>query len=293
MSGLRLRKPMPLLILTLILLSIPVASDAQGRKLTRYSELAAYLGPDREQVLVSGARSEGKVVWYTSLAGGSYKALAEAFEAKYPDVKVEVYRAPGAELAVRMTEEAKARRALVDALESTTDTLRTLQEAKLLGAFSSPYLRNYPTAAREKAANGLVLCTYARESYLGFAYNKTKIPPGAVPKNFEGFANPDLKGRLAVGTGGTAPEIIGAILKVKGEAFVRNLKSQEIRLFALGSPAIRDQIAAGEIEASPEIYQTHALEAQEKGAPVEWIAMDLVPVHAGGAIVAINPPHPQ
>ena len=139
----------------------------------------------------------------------------------------------------------------------------------------------------------MVLWTYARESYLGFAYNKGKIPPTAVPKNFEGLANPELKGRLAVGTGGTAPEIVGAIMKTKGEAFVRNLKSQEIRLFALGSPAIRDQIATGEIEASPVIFQTLALEAQEKGAPVEWIAMDLVPVHAGGAVVAANPPHPH
>ncbi|HEY7166591.1 MAG TPA: extracellular solute-binding protein [Candidatus Binatia bacterium] len=276
-----------------ILLSFPGFAHPQTRKPAKFSELAAYVGADREQLLVSGAKQEGKVVWYTSLAGGSYKAIIEVFESKYPDVKVEVYRAPGAELAVRMMEEAKARRGIADALETTTDTLRTLQEAKLLAPFNSPYLRNYPAGARENANNGLVLWTYARESYLGFAYNKTKIPASAVPKNFEGFANPELRERLAVGTGGTAPEIVGAIMKVKGEAFVRNLKSQGIRLFVLGSTAIRDQIATGEIEASPVIFQTHALEAQEKGAPVEWIAMDLVPVHAGGAVVAANPPHPH
>src|SRR2546422_826328 len=83
-----------------------------------------------------------------------------------------------------------------------------------LAPFNSPYLRNYPQGARENAKQGLVFWAYARESYLGFAYNKSKIPPGAVPKNFEGFANPDLKGRLAVGTGGTAPEIVGAMHKV-------------------------------------------------------------------------------
>jgi len=107
-----------------IVLSICGVADAQSRKPAKFSELAAYLGADREQVLVSGAKQEGKVVWYTSLAGGSYKAIVDAFESKYPDVKVDVYRAPGAELAVRMTEEARGRRAIVDALETTTDTDR-------------------------------------------------------------------------------------------------------------------------------------------------------------------------
>ena len=276
-----------------ILLNSAVVAHGQGKDPTSLAELAAYVGPDREQLLFAGAKTEGKVVWYTSLAGGSYKALVEAFEAKYPGVKVEVYRAPGSELTVRMTEEAKARRAIADALETTTDTLTSLREAKLLAPFNSPYLRNYPQAAREKANGGLVFWTFARESYLGFSYNKNKIPPASVPKGFDGFANPELKGRLAVGTGGTAPEIVGAMLKVKGEAFVKKLKAQEIRLFALGSPAIRDQIATGEIEASPVIFQTHALEAMEKGAAVDWVPMELVPVHAGGAVLAAKPPHPH
>jgi len=68
------------------------ASGAPGqiKKPTSLAELAAYTGADREQLLLAGAKSEGKVVWYTSLAGGSYKAIVEVFEAKYPGVKVEV-----------------------------------------------------------------------------------------------------------------------------------------------------------------------------------------------------------
>jgi len=97
------------------------ASGAPGqtKKPTSLAELAAYVGADREQLLLAGAKSEGKVVWYTSLAGGSYKAIVEVFEAKYPGVKVEVYRAGGADVTVRLSEEAKARRYLADALETT------------------------------------------------------------------------------------------------------------------------------------------------------------------------------
>ena len=83
---------------------------AQSRKPASITELASYLGPDREQLLYGGAKSEGAVVWYTSLAGDSYKALARAFESKYSGIRVEAYRAGGTDLVVRMSEEAKARR---------------------------------------------------------------------------------------------------------------------------------------------------------------------------------------
>src|SRR5512142_3365297 len=44
-----------------------LAAGAQTNK----SAIAAYTGPDRESRLLAGAKTEGKVVWYTSLAGSS------------------------------------------------------------------------------------------------------------------------------------------------------------------------------------------------------------------------------
>jgi ABC-type Fe3+ transport system substrate-binding protein len=51
--------------------------------------------------------------------------------------------------------------------------------------------------------------------------------------------------------------------------------------------------AGGEIVASPAIFQTHTLLAASKGAPVEWVPMDIVPTNVGSAAVAANPPHPH
>jgi ABC-type glycerol-3-phosphate transport system substrate-binding protein len=67
-------------------------AQLQSRKAMTIAELVTYNGSDREQLLYSGAKSEGKVVWYTSLAGESYKGMVKAFETKYPGVKVEAYR---------------------------------------------------------------------------------------------------------------------------------------------------------------------------------------------------------
>lgn len=70
-----------------IVMSLSSIAGAQSAKPMPFAQLAAYDKPDREQILYAGAKTEGKITWYTSLAGGSYKELAAAFEAKYPDRK--------------------------------------------------------------------------------------------------------------------------------------------------------------------------------------------------------------
>ena len=91
----------PLVIKLLLVFSFPAAVWAQPTKPASLAELAVYNGPDREQLLVAGAKKEGKVVWYTALAGGSYKELARAFEAKY-GVAVEAYRGASRDLIAKV-----------------------------------------------------------------------------------------------------------------------------------------------------------------------------------------------
>ena len=81
-------------------------------------ELAAYTGPDRHQILLDGAKAEGKIVWYTSLSG-VYRELVDAFKRKYPDIAIDVYRGGSNDLTPRIINEAQAGRPVADALEST------------------------------------------------------------------------------------------------------------------------------------------------------------------------------
>lgn len=41
----------------------------QAKKPRTLDALVAYTGPDRHQILLDGAKAEGKIVWYTSLSG--------------------------------------------------------------------------------------------------------------------------------------------------------------------------------------------------------------------------------
>src|SRR5918996_3202285 len=63
-----------LLVLFVLSVLFPNQLFAQARKPTTISELVTYNGKDCEQVLYAGAKSEGKVTWYTSLAGESVQS---------------------------------------------------------------------------------------------------------------------------------------------------------------------------------------------------------------------------
>ena len=275
-----------------ILFLLPSEAWLQDRKTMTVTEIATYRGADREQMLYSGAKSEAKVVWYTSLAGESYKAMVKAFETKYPGVKVEAYRVSGSDITVRMMEEAKAKRYIADTVETTEGNLMFMRDAFLLRPYHSPYFASYPEDAKEKSERGLYFWAIARESYIGFAYNKRLLSKNAVPKNYEGLLHPELKGRMGVSVSDPSYKVIGAIIRTRGVELVKKLKVQEIALHTIIPPALLDLIASGEVLASPAIFRNHTLNAIAKGAPVDWVPMDIVPTNVGGAAIAVQPPHP-
>ena len=109
-------------ILTITLVFFFLVSSpawAQTAKPMSPADLAAYSGADRERLLVDGAKREGKLVWYTTFAAEQNKQIAGAFEAKYPGVKVDAFRTGSSALAQRLLTEAKARRHIADAIETT------------------------------------------------------------------------------------------------------------------------------------------------------------------------------
>src|SRR4029453_14058729 len=142
------------LVLCLLFL-LPSEPWVQGRKPMTHTEIATYSGADREQLLYSGAKSQGKVVWYTSLAGESYKGMVKAFETKNPGGKVEAYRVSGSDITVRMMEESKAKRYVADTVETTEGNLMFMRDAFLLRPYHSPYFASYPEDAKEKSERGL------------------------------------------------------------------------------------------------------------------------------------------
>ncbi|MGH7873718.1 MAG: ABC transporter substrate-binding protein [Candidatus Binatia bacterium] len=285
---------MKIFTITLVLLLL-VSSPAwaQNAKALSPADLAAYSGPDRERVLIEGAKREGKLVWYTTLAADQNKQLAGAFEAKYPGVKVETFRTGSSALAQRLLTEAKAKRHIADAIETTPPGLMTFRENQLLLPYTSPHLAAFPEEAKEKASKNLVYWTNTRESFIGFAYNKNFLNAVDVPKNFDGLLKPVLRDNMGISGDDTGARIIGAMVKAKGDGFVRKLKEQNLRVHMMAGSALTQLVAAGEIFGSPSQFYSATNVAAKRGAPVAWVPMDLVATSAGGAAVYAHAPRPH
>ncbi len=275
-----------------ILLTTCWLAWGQGSKPRTLDELVAYTGLDRQQILLAGAKAEGKVVWYTSLSG-NYREIVDAFKKKYPEIQIEVYRAGSTDVAQRLLSEAQAGRYLADAMETTPGALMLLRDKGILKPFTSPELAKYPEEAKTKGDGGRVYWVTDREAYLGFGYNTRLIPSNQAPKNYQDLLRPEFKGNLAVTTESSSARVIGTMLKSKGEEYVKKLKDQDIRLFKLASLGFLNLMMAGEIAGSPAVFQNQVIVAKEKGAPIDWVPLDLVPANAGGSAVIANAPHPH
>jgi iron(III) transport system substrate-binding protein len=289
-----MRTTIKILTATLFFLVLIAAStQAQIKKPSSAAELASYTGPDRERLLVDGAKREGKVVWYTTLAAEQNKQIAGAFETKYAGVQVETFRTGSSALAQRLLTEAKARRHIADAIETTLPGLLTFRENQVLLPYTSPHLSAFPDDAKEKGPKNLVYWTNVRESFIGFAYNKNLLNAADVPKNFDGLMRPGLRDNMGLSGDDTGARIIGAMVKAKGDAFVRRLKEQNIRMHMMAGSALTQLVAAGEIFASPSQFYSATNVAAKRGAPVAWVPMDLVVTNAGGAAVYANAQRPH
>ncbi len=267
--------------------------SAQTAKPMSISELAAYNKPDREQVLLEGAKKEGRIMWYTSLTGGPNQEVPKAFEVKYPGIKMDVYRGDSDAIIQRVMQEAQAKRYLVDTIETTFPILKVMQEYKLLTTYFSPHLTSYSDEVKEKADKGLVYWATDRESYIGVAYNTNVVAEKAAPKNFDDLLKPELKGKIGFATSDTGNRMIAAMLATKGPEFISKLKAQDIVLHAVSGRAIADMVVSGELGLSPTVFLSHARTSIAKGAPIKWVPMDLVPANAGGVAVPANAPHPH
>ncbi len=265
-------------LLTIIVVSAFVSSAAAQTK--SVADLANYRGADREEMLKSGARKEGKLVWYTTLT--AHRDIANVFEAKYPGLKVETYRTRSTDLLRRILTEAQSRRNLADLVETTPPTLMVMRDGKLLMPYFSPYLSTYPADSKEEADREKVFWTTDRESMISLGYNKNMIRAAEVPKNFADLAKLENKGKVALSGDATGVRMIGAMIRAKGEEYVKQLKALDIKVHMISGGAIHELLAAGEMPMSLSIFRNHVLLGQSRGAPTEWVPLDLVPTNAGG-----------
>jgi iron(III) transport system substrate-binding protein len=245
---------------------------------------------DREPFLARGAKQEGEVVIYTSLISEDLAALSAAFEKKY-GVKVKGWRAGSEKVLQRAVTEARANRNDADIIETNGPELEAIYREKVFQPLKSPHLKDLmPQALRP---HGQWVGT--RINMFVQSYNTTLVKKDELPRSYADLANPRWKGRLGI----EAEDEDWFAMVVKGlgeETGLRIFREiAKVNGFSVrkGHTLLAGLVASGEIPFALTTYSHGAEKMKQKGAPVEWFAIEPAIGRANGIGITRKPPHPH
>ena len=248
-----------------------------------------YAGPDREQHLLREAKKEGEVAVYTSLIAEDMNALAAAFEKKY-GVKVRGWRAGSEKVLQRALTEARANRNDADVIETNGPELESLHREKLLQPLASPHLPDLMAQALRPHGHWVG----TRINMFVQSYNTKLVDAAEVPRRFEDFAHPRWKGRLGIEAEDEDwfAMVVKELGEEKGLRLFREIARTNGFSVRKGHTLLAGLVASGEVPFALTTYSHGAEKMKQKGAPLEWYAIEPAIGRANGVAVVRKPAHP-
>ena len=249
-----------------------------------------YEKPDREQFLLQAAKKEGELALYTSLIAEDMNALAAAFDKKY-GIKVKGWRAGSEKVLQRAVTEARANRHDADVIETNGPELESLHREKLLQPVRSPHVKDLmPQASRP---HGEWIGT--RINMFVHSYNTNLVKPAEVPKSYSDLVNPRWKGRLGIEAEDEDwfAMVVKELGEEKGLATFREIGRVNGFSVRKGHTLLAGLVGSGEVPFALTTYSHGAEKMKQRGAPVEWYAIEPAIGRANGIAIARRAPHPH
>jgi len=218
-----------------------------------------------ESLLSEARRERGTIRWYTALNVNGSKPLADAFEKKYPFLKVDITRLSNERIMNRIFAEAKSAAPQFDV--TSFAYLPLLSEKNLLAAYQSPQTQAYLEGFFDPKSHWATM--YSNLIVLG--YNTRQVSAATAPKDWSDLLAPQWSEKI-----GMDPEVgiwYGAMLhylgKERGDKFFRSLAQQKIQ-WRRGHSLLAQLMTAGEFPLAL-VYAFNISQLQQSGAPVKWM----------------------
>jgi iron(III) transport system substrate-binding protein len=278
-----------LLALTSLLALWPCLAFAQAVVPTS-AEVASYVGADRAEKLIAGARKAGTVTVYTSATLDDMTVVAGAFEKKY-GVKVRIWRASSEQVVQRGVTEARGGRFDADVFETGGAAMESLHREKLLQAVKSPALDDLNPAALTPHREW----TGTRFNVFVAAYNTRLIKRDELPKSYDDLLDPKWKGKLGIEADDS--DWFGALMNELGEEqglkLFRSIAATNGISVRKGHTLLANLVISGEVPLAITTYAYRVAQLKKSGAPVDWFTLPPVIARFEGVGVARRAPHPD
>ena len=235
------------------------------------------------------AKKEGRVAFYTSMGADESKLVADAFQTKYPTIRVEITRLGSEKLLQRVITESRAGSHFFDAVTNSGMEIYLLGKMGLLARHLTPDFALFMADSKDPAGRWVDM--YSNLRLVG--YNTKLVAKEKIPKRYEDLLEPGWKGQIGFPEGqyswfATMLKIMG---DERGRKFFQGLARQELN-YRGAQVLVTQMIAAGEFNAGFS-YDTQVLRFRNRGAPIEVAPMPFVTKNIHPIALAAHAPHPN
>ena len=248
---------------------------------------AAQQSPFGSPELIAAAKKEGKLVYYTANFAEVEQEVIKAFNKRFPEIRIEMVRAPGGQLITRVKTEAAAGKLTADVIDhSDRGLMRELED--LFQDYAPPNAADYLETARVSSK------LWPRIT-LGWsiAYNAALVKN--PPKKWLDLLKPEFKGKLigqvVAPSGGTTWTRVMFERQVLGEDYWAKEAALGIALYPSGAP-LSDALVRGEVSVAPLLYNI-VFNKLKDGAPLDFFfpeeGVPIIPFSDGIPKTAQNP----
>lgn len=220
-------------------------------------------GEETEQV--AKARTEGRVVFYTTMGIDTVRPVSSAFEKKYPFLKVDVLRGNSETLFNRVIIERQAGKDQADVVNNSLMPL--LKDKRVLASYGSPEAESFGVKFKDSDGTWVGLVG----NYYVIGYNTNLVPEAVAPRDWTDLTHPRWKGKIALDL--EDYDWFGAMLEYlgqeKGKRLMEALGRQELN-WRKGHSLLAQLVGAGEFPVAL-LYAHRTQLMKDRGAPVNWV----------------------
>ncbi|MEG1992109.1 MAG: ABC transporter substrate-binding protein [Acetivibrio sp.] len=219
----------------------------------------------------SSSKEEGTVMLYSSMQEDQLIAIKKAFEAKYPNIKMEYYFAGTSKVITKIATEAQAGQVDSDVIwvGDPADYV-SFKEQKILQPYTSPEA----SAIDASYIDSEGYYTGARLMNMGIAYNTALVSSEEAPQSWTDLLDPKWNDQIVMtdpGSSGTSKYWMSAMMcsDKYGSDYIQKLKDNGCYLES-GTTACHSQLAASAYKVGICLdYVTENL--SEEGSPIAFV----------------------
>ena len=212
--------------------------------------------------LIAAAKKEGKLVFYTANFAEVEQLVIKEFNKRFPEIKVEMVRAPGGQLITRVKTEAAAGKLIADVVDHS--------DRALMQPLDDMFQDYAPPNAADYNPEALISPKLWPRATIAWsiAYNTELVKD--PPKTWMDLTKPEydkMTGQVFAQSGGTTWTRIMFERQVLGEDYWAKQASTHPMLYPSGAP-MADALVRGEVAMGPLLYNV-IYPKQKDGAPIK------------------------